>query len=114
MEFTYNVEDMDNCKVVRLYGNLSLSSCVSLEKFLREAMKKSSVIIDLQESHLITTSGMTLLVNAGIEARSNGKRVVIMRPGSDFKEMMERMHSYEYFILVDSVEEGRMKIKYYT
>jgi len=57
---------------------------------------------------------MNIFVTAGIDAKNIGKRVIIMRPGSDLREMIERMHNYEYFIIVDSIEEAKMKIKYYT
>ncbi len=114
MDFTFTAEDLDTCRLFRIYGNLSLSACLQLERELRETTRKQSVIIDLADAGIITTSGMNLLVNAGLEARQNGKRVIIMKPTEEFREMMDRLHNYEYFIIVSSVEEGKTRIKYYT
>ncbi len=114
MDFSYSSEDFDNYKLITLYGNLSLSVCSDFERFLRENLKKQNIVIDMKDIRVITTSGMNIFVTAGIDAKNIGKRVIIMRPGSDLREMIERMHNYEYFIIVDSIEEAKMKIKYYT
>ena len=114
MDFSYSSEDFDNYKLITLYGNLSLSVCSEFERFLRDNLKKQNLVIDMRDIRVITTSGMNIFVTAGIDAKNIGKRVIIMRPGSDLREMIERMHNYEYFIIVDSIEEAKMKIKYYT
>lgn len=113
MDFSFSSEDFDNYKLIKVYGNISLSIINDFEKFLRESVKKNNLILDMQNVRIITTSGMNILVNTGIEAKNNGKRIIILAPGSDLREMIDRMHNYEYFIISETIDQAKTKLKYY-
>ena len=114
MEFSYSIEDTDLYKLMNLYGNLSLSVCDRFERTVKDITKKNSIMINMERIGLVTSSGMNSLVNVSIDAKTNGKRVILMHVPGSFKKLIETVHAYEYFILVDSVDEGKMKLKYYT
>lgn len=114
MEFNFSVEEKEGVKVINLDGNLSIMNAESLEKLVDQHTQKSSVILNMSEVELVTSSGFNSLVNVCVDARTRNNRVLLMRAGDQFKKMVDILKSYEYFIMVDTVEEGQRKVKYYT
>jgi anti-anti-sigma factor len=114
MELNYTVEDKEGLKIIRLDGNLSVSNAESLERLIDLHSQKSSVILDLADVRMITSSAFHSLMNVSVDAKNRNNRVLLMKPNESFKRMIEILKSYEYFIVIDSVEEGQMKVRYYT
>jgi anti-anti-sigma factor len=114
MELNYSIEDKEGLKVIHLDGNLSVSNAESLEKLIDMHTQKASVIINMTDVRLITSSGMNSLVNVSIEAKNRNNRVLLMKPSGDFRKMIDILKTFDQFIVVDSFEEGQMKVRYYT
>ena len=114
MELNYSIEDKEGLKVINLDGNLSVSNAESLEKLIDLHTQKSSVIINMSDVRLVTSSGMNSLINVSMDARSRNNRVLLMKPNSEFRKMIDILKTYDNFIVVDSFEEGQMKVKYFT
>ncbi|HNX60780.1 MAG TPA: STAS domain-containing protein [Spirochaetota bacterium] len=114
MELNYSIEDKEGLKVINLDGNLSVSNAESLEKLIDLHTQKSSVIINMSDVRLVTSSGMNSLINVSMDARSRNNRVLLMKPNSEFRRMIDILKTYDNFIVVDSFEEGQMKVKYFT
>lgn len=113
-ELNYSIEDHDGIKIINLEGNLSISNAETFEHLVDSYVDKSNVILNMQRVNIITSSGMHSLMNVSLDARGSDHRVMIMKPGKDFLYMLELMKNYEFFIIIDSIEEGRVKAKYYT
>ena len=114
MDLNYSVEDKEGVKVIHLDGNLSVTNAESFERLIDLHSQKSSVIVNLSDVKMITSSGFHSLLNVSVDAKTRNNRVLLMKPSEDFKKMIDTLKSYEYFIMVDSVKEGQMKIRYFT
>ena len=114
MDLNYSVEDKEGIKVIHLDGNLSVSNAESFERLIDLHSQKNSVIVNLSDVKMITSSGFHSLLNVSVDAKTRNNRVLLMKPSDEFKKMIDTLKSYEYFIMVDSVEEGQMKIRYFT
>lgn len=114
MDFSFTIEDNDQYKLINLYGNLSFSVCDVFERNVKELTKKNSVILNMESLNIITSSGMNSLINISLDAKTNGKRVMLLKPRKTFVEMVTAIKNYEYFIMIETVDEGKRKIKYYT
>ena len=114
MDMNYTVEDKDGVKIINLDGNLSVSNAESFERLIDLHSQKNSVILNLSDVRMITSSGFNSLLNVSVDAKTRNNRVLLLKPSDEFKKMIDTLKSYEYFIMVDSVEEGQMKIRYFT
>ncbi|HEY1405166.1 MAG TPA: STAS domain-containing protein, partial [Spirochaetota bacterium] len=76
--------------------------------------QKASVIINMSDVRLVTSSGMNSLINVSDDAKSRNNRVLLMKPSDEFRRMIDILKTYDHFIVVDSFEEGQMKVRYYT
>ncbi|HEY1406008.1 MAG TPA: STAS domain-containing protein, partial [Spirochaetota bacterium] len=75
MELNYSIEDKEGLKVINLDGNLSVSNAESLEKLVDLHTQKASVIINMSDVRLVTSSGMNSLINVSDDAKSRNNRV---------------------------------------
>lgn len=114
MELNYSIEDKDGVKVISLDGNISVMNAESLERLVDMHTQKNHVIINMEDVRLITSSGYNSLMNMSIDAKSRNNRVLLMKAGDMFRKMIDVLKNYEHFIMIDSIEEGQMKLKYYT
>ena len=109
----YTIEDHEGVKVVNIGGNLSNSTYDELVRIVASLTQKCNVILNMKEVQVITTSGINALVQASMDARKKNKRVILLGVKGPFVKMIDTLDLYEFFIFVDSVEEGQMKIEYY-
>ncbi|HQO02454.1 MAG TPA: STAS domain-containing protein [Spirochaetota bacterium] len=109
----YTIEDHEGVKVVNIGGNLSNSTYDELVRIVASLTQKSNVILNMKEVQVITTSGINALVQASMDARKKNKRVILLGVKGPFVKMIDTLDLYEFFIFVDSVEEGQMKLEYY-
>ena len=63
---------------------------------------------------MFTSSAFNSLMNVSVDAKNRNNRVLLLKPSESLRRMIEILKSYEYFIVVDSVEEGQMKVRYFT
>jgi len=113
VELNFSVEEREGLKIINLDGNLSVANAENLERLVDVHTQKSSVILNMSEVRLVTSSGLNSLINVSIDAKTRNNRVLLMKPNSQFKKMVDILKTYEFFILVDTVEEGQMKVKFY-
>lgn len=111
---TYSIEDHEGVKVVNLSGSLSSQSRKEFELLVRGLTQRGSVIINMENMHAVTSSGLNALIDVSADARKRNKRVVLLGTKENLVRTIETLDFYEYFIFVESVEEGLTKIRYYT
>jgi anti-anti-sigma factor len=67
---------------VRIAGRLDLAAVPQLVRTLRQTQLNARlVVLDLRELQLMDSSGVHVIVNAGIRARRLGGRLVLLRLG---------------------------------
>jgi anti-anti-sigma factor len=113
-DLNYSVEDRAGVKVIHLSGNLSNVTAEEFEKLLAIHTHKSSVILNMERVELITSSGINSIVNACIEARNMENRILLLKPNKAFRNMINVLKAYDFIVIVDSIEEGLVKISYYV
>jgi anti-sigma B factor antagonist len=65
---------------VHVAGELDLATTPQLERTLREAQQTARlVLLDLRQLTFIDSAAVHTIVNAGIEARQRGRRLVLLR-----------------------------------
>ena len=110
----YSLEDRDAARVVHLTGSVTGVNRAAFESLIEEITMKGNCIINLSAVSMLSTSGITALGDVSLNARKKGKRVVLMGMNPAIIRTLEQLDMYDYFIFVDSVEEGLLKIRYYT
>jgi len=110
----YSIEERDGVKVVNLNGSVSALTRDELGDVVNKLTAKNNVIVNMKDVDLITSSGMHAFVELSTEARRNSKRVIVMGMPESMVKLIDRLDLYEYFIFVESIEEGLMKLKYFT
>ncbi|HON77384.1 MAG TPA: STAS domain-containing protein [Spirochaetota bacterium] len=109
----YSIEDHEGVKVVNIGGNLSNSTYDELVRVVSGLTQKSNVILNMKDVPVITSSGINSLVQASMDARKKNKRVILLGMKGPLIKMIDTLDLYEFFIFVDSIEEGQMKLEYY-
>lgn len=110
----YTVEDREGVKLVNLNGNISTLTKDDFIDVVNKLTPKNNVIINLRDVDLITSSGMNALVEISTEARKYSKRVLVMGMKESMVRLIDSLDLYEFFIFVESIEEGLMKLRYFT
>ncbi len=111
---SYSIEEREGAKIINLRGGIHILSKEDLAELVNKTSQKSNVILNLREVELLTSSGINTLVEISNEARKNSRRVVILGLKEEFIKIIDGLDLYEYFIFVDSIEEGLMKLKFFT
>ena len=110
---TYSIEDREGVKLVNLTGNISSITRDELVDTVNKITAKNNAIVNLRDVELITSSGLNALVEISTEARKNARRVLILGLRESTVKLIDRLDLYEYFIFVESIEEGLMKLRYF-
>ncbi len=111
---SYSIEEREGTKILNLRGGIHILSKEDLAELVNKTSQKNNVILNLREVELLTSSGINTLVELSNEARKNARRVVILGLKEEFIKIIDGLDLYEYFIFVDSIEEGLMKLKFFT
>ncbi|MCX7678866.1 MAG: STAS domain-containing protein [Spirochaetes bacterium] len=111
---SYTIEEREGIKIVNLTSNVHVGTASQLSDLVNRLSQKNNVILNLREVELLTTSGLNILVTVSMEARKNGHRVVLLGIKDDMLRLIDQLDLYEYFIFVDSIEEGLMKLRFFT
>ena len=110
----YTMEDREGVKILNLSGNISSKNRNEFIDAVNEITAKNNVIISLRDADIVTSSGVNALVEVSAEARKNLKRVLLLGAKESFIKLIDRLDLYEQFIFVESVEQGLMKLRYFT
>jgi len=113
-DIDYTVEDYRDIRVVTLSGNISNATKSELMALVRRIAQSASVVINMTNVPMVTSSGLDALVEMCNAARSMDRRVLLMNVHDDIVKMIETLDLYDYFIFVESIEEGRRKLSYYV
>lgn len=113
-DIDYSIEDYKDVRVVSLSGNISNATKSELMALVHRLSQNANVIINMANVSLVTSSGLDALVEISNKARALNRRVLLMNASDDIIKMIETLNIYDYFIFVESVEEGRRKLSYYV
>lgn len=110
----YSVRDYSGIKIVELSGSLTTNSIETFKAFIQRLTEKESVIVNLENVSLITSSGVSAMVEVSFLAKEHDNRVVFLWPNDELLKLAEDMDVYGYMIFAHSIEEGQTKINYFT
>ncbi|MBN1500513.1 MAG: STAS domain-containing protein [Spirochaetes bacterium] len=114
MNFSYSIESRETCKIVSITGSISVTSIESFERLISSLTDIGNVIINMEKVESVTSSGLNTLIDIVLSAKSKNHRVLLLRPGKLFLEMIEIVRDYDYFNIIETVDEGLAKLKFYT
>lgn len=109
-DISYSISDYEGIKIVKLSGNISNSSKPEFENLINGLAQKYNIILNMNEISVITSGGLTSLINVSSEARRRKKRVMIMGIRESLFKMLEVMGVLPYFTIIENIEEGLAKI----
>ena len=98
----------DGTRVVILEGQLALASAGPvLEELLEECVESGShVVLDFSEVDFMDSAGLGLLVKTERGLSAVGRRLVVTRPHSNVRRILELTGLDERLAIVDSWSEG--------
>jgi anti-anti-sigma factor len=109
-DIRYSISEYEGIKIVKLSGNISNSSKLEFESLINGLAQKFNVILNMNEITVITSGGLTSLINVSAEAHKRKKRVMIMGLRDSLVKMLEVMGVLPYFTIIENIEEGFAKI----
>jgi anti-anti-sigma factor len=109
----YTIEDYDTVRVINLNGNISNATKNELARMVHGLAAKGNVIINLKGVEMVTSSGINTLMKLSVDCRQKGKRLLLLGVKDGVRRMIDVLDYYDYFIVVDSVEEGQRKLAHY-
>ena len=110
----FAIEDREGVKILNLSGNISSTNRNEFITAVNGMSAKNNVILGLRDAEIVTSSGLNALVEVSAEARKNSRRVLIMGAKENLIKLIDRLDLYEQFIFVESIEQGLMKLRYFT
>lgn len=113
-EHEYTIEEHDGTRVIHLTGSVSKVTRKRITTLILKVIAQNSVIVNMTDVTLVTASGLEALIDVSSEARKKNRRVVFLGANENLRQLIEIFDVYEYFILVNSIAEGQMKIKFYV
>ena len=119
MDSNYRVSsDMkENTPVLVVEGDITSESDSDIMKTyasIKEKHNPANLIINFENVTMVTSAGMHALVQASLFAKKFDRRVIILWPEKEVLKMAETLGVYNYLIFAQSVDEAKMKIKFFT
>ena len=109
-DISYSISEYEGIKVVKLAGNISNSSKNEFEQVINVLAQKYNVILNMNDIGVITSGGLSSLINVSSEARKKKKRVMILGMREGLVKMLETMGVLQYLTFIESIEEGLSKV----
>jgi anti-anti-sigma factor len=109
-EISYFINEFDGIKIIKFSGNISNSSKLEFESVVNSIAQKNNVILDMREISVITSGGLSSLINVSNNARKRKKKVMIMGLRDGLIKMLEVMDVLPYITFIDNIEEGISKV----
>ncbi len=105
--FRLEVSDAPNATVVALSGELDLASSSALEEELERlaAATGPSVVIDLRDLEFMDSTGLSALVRAQSRLEQAGRRLAVVRGGSQVDRLLELTGLAQRLELIDGPEQ---------
>ncbi len=114
MEFSYIIEDHTVYKVFKVYGNLSILQTEAFERVVNNISRQVCVIVDFTDIGIMTSAGIDSLVNISLSAKKHGTRILIYNLPQEYYDLATDLNYLDYLIIIETIEEGKVKIRYYT
>jgi anti-anti-sigma factor len=109
-ELTYSISELESIKIVKFAGNISNSSKLEFERVVDTLTQKNNVILDMRGISVITSGGVSSLINVSSNARKRKKRVMIMGIREGLIKILEVMDVFPNITFIDNLEEGIAKV----
>jgi anti-sigma B factor antagonist len=99
-------EDRDGLVHVALVGELDLSTVAKVQEELRrvEASSPATLVVDLSKLTFLDSTGLRCIVTADERARSEGRRIVIVRGPDAVQRVFAITRLEERLEMVDDVD----------
>jgi len=110
----YSIRDFEGTKVVELNGSLTVNTIDIFERLINRITEKESVMLNMENVNVVTSAGVSALIEVSQAAKENEKRVILLWAGEGMVSMSETLDVYGLLIYAESLEEGQTKIRYYT
>jgi anti-sigma B factor antagonist len=110
----YSINEIEGVKVLVMSGSLTADTTDTFKSLVQQVTERESLIINFENVNLITSAGMNTLVDVSFFAKEHDKRVIILWPEKELLRMAETLGVYNYLIFAQSVDEAKMKIKFFT
>lgn len=91
----------EDAACVHLTGELDLSAAAELERTLRQAQARASVVLDLRELTFVDSSGLHVIVNANARAIRAYGRLVVVRGARELDRLLTVIGLCELLEIVD-------------
>ena len=110
----YSLRDNNGVKIIDLSGSLTSQSTEIFRALVFRLVEKESILINLENVSMVSSSGLSSLVDVSFYAKDHETRVIFLQPNEEFLKLAEMMDVYSFLLFAGSVEEGQTKIKYFT
>ena len=110
----YSVSEIDGSTMLVLSGTLAADGAEAFRSIARQITERSSIILNMENVAMVTSAGLDALVDVSVYARKHNRRVIILWADRDLVQMAEITGVYRHLIFAQSVEEAKMKLKYFT
>jgi anti-anti-sigma factor len=110
----YNIRESNGVKIIDLAGSMTAQSSEIFKAFVQRLTDKESILVNLENVSLVSSSGLSALVDVSFYAKQHDNRVIFLWPGEELLRLAEMMDVYSLLLFAGSVEEGQTKIKYFT
>jgi anti-sigma B factor antagonist len=91
--------------VLRLFGELDVSSSAALEDELHRVSSSSLIVLDLRELEFIDSTGLGVLVKTHQRMRDEGDQLAVIEGNGQVKRLLELTGLDQQLTIIDSAEE---------
>jgi len=110
----YSINEIEGLKILALSGGLSAETIENFASIVKQVTERENIIINFENVTLVTSAGLNALVDVSLFAKNHDKRVIILWPENELMAMAEVLGFYNCLIFAQSVDEAKMKIRYFT
>ncbi|MBN2158620.1 MAG: STAS domain-containing protein [Spirochaetes bacterium] len=110
----YSINEVEGVKLLVMSGSLTADVVAKFKSIVKQVTERESLIINFENVTLITSAGMNALVEVSTFAKDHDKRVIILWPDKELLKTAETLRVYNYLIFAQSVDEAKIKIKFFT
>ncbi len=110
----YSMREAEGVNILDLSGNLTVLTSDYFKSVLHNLSERESVILNMENIRVVTSSGLNALVDISYYARDKGNRVIIMSAGNELRDLIDYVDYFSHLIFAESIQEGKTKIEFYT
>jgi anti-anti-sigma factor len=114
VSMNYSMREAEGVNILDLSGNLTVLTSDYFKSVLHNLSERESVILNMENIRVVTSSGLNALVDISYYAREKGNRVIIMSAGNELRDLIDYVDYFSHLIFAESIQEGKTKIEFYT